>query len=932
MRCVYWFHPVAWMLERLGGTLAEYAADDLCVSRGRSALSLGDCLLRFASADPKSPSVSFASFRALRKRLERLALERTSSAPLQPVQRWLAPTFAMGLALMISFSIGIGDSTNAMEASVNRAAIQRLEQQQRSLREVIASMHSLPGWEHLPLDLEEQVLSQPLSGPEFNVDVRLVDEQGDPVMNALCAIIENEFEQINRSGYLLMQHEELPLALGATDSNGGVFLRNVRGRQPSTNLNGIVGPVLVILHPEYGIRFSRLARSNRIQKVDLTLESPVHIAGDVATEEGEVVPELPLVVTMFHGPIEGAAEFHEAHFSRSILLPKPKTSSDGSYVLSGLPPEWDCSVSLYPDSRIAAYQPIAIARRGLKFIPTQTRNHDIVVKRSDRPSLVFRCVNADGRESPPLPKAVGLPGQSSFTVDIDGNIVTRSYRSGGGDGSGHMIYDLALQMPLPWVSMRYFRHALDCDEPFEIAVKRGRIVRGKIIDAVALAPLVGVDVRAVPPRPEVLPQQPKWPRDHLMVTASRTNRDGSFEFAITDEAWSLYVDGPIYGYDLPESMLGTRSVIINEWPHVQVIQAGEGDEEIVIALQPQPRLRGRVLDENGQPLANALVSCSYRITERNESVATTNALGEFELLPPPQRLLKNPSPQKNERGPFAYTPPPDDFTYQVSVTSDTGRATLRLPENWRKAANEPLEIVLQPRPGLRTLEGNVFLDGVGVPDFEVGITEGNRPPLDSGSHFEMWQSVNNAIVARAKTDAEGRYRIEIPESEFGMADFYILSTIQNGLLPPRPLPDPYIHRTREETKVSLDGERNVGPDLKFLFKPGTQSIRGRVQSVDGKPFAGANISLRPQKEVEGIPLKEDVVPRERKTVSQSDGSFEFTNLLPGEYFVQGMTPYTGSKWKLWVGVNCKAGDSDVILIMDQKFLEPPEKIAPQSIR
>jgi hypothetical protein len=184
------------------------------------------------------------------------------------------------------------------------------------------------------------------------------------------------------------------------------------------------------------------------------------------------------------------------------------------------------------------------------------------------------------------------------------------------------------------------RQASDCDEPFEIAVKRGRIVRGKIIDAVTLAPLAGVDVFANPPSPEVLPGQPRWPRDHI-IAASRTNRDGLFEFAITMRAWSLYVDGPIYGYELPESMLGDRPRKTKVSTR-SLDPSGEGEEEVVIALQPQPRLRGRVLDENGQPAANALVSCSYWVTERNESVATTNALGEFELHPTPSRFTEKP--------------------------------------------------------------------------------------------------------------------------------------------------------------------------------------------------------------------------------------------------------------------------------------------------
>jgi beta-lactamase regulating signal transducer with metallopeptidase domain len=49
-RAIFWFHPLAWWLERQLSMLAEQACDDAVLDRGHDAHDYAQCLLTFARA------------------------------------------------------------------------------------------------------------------------------------------------------------------------------------------------------------------------------------------------------------------------------------------------------------------------------------------------------------------------------------------------------------------------------------------------------------------------------------------------------------------------------------------------------------------------------------------------------------------------------------------------------------------------------------------------------------------------------------------------------------------------------------------------------------------------------------------------------------------------------------------------------------------
>ena len=234
-----------------------------------------------------------------------------------------------------------------------------------------------------------------------------------------------------------------------------------------------------------------------------------------------------------------------------------------------------------------------------------------------------------------------------------------------------------------------------------------------------------------------------------------------------------------------------------------------------------------------------------------------------------------------------------------------------LSSDWDKKMAPQLELRMKPRAEERVIEGKILVDGQGKPGVEVAISKGEKRTLFFGAGVV---TSRGGYVAHATTDANGNYRIIVPRSEHGQSEFHIIS-------PPE-------FETRWQIQyVDLDAKVNAGPKLEFITKPGKKTIRGRVQSVGGAPFEGATIYLSlADSNMRSI----SAAGNESRTVKTNEqGEFEFSGLADTSYQLQAQSPTTNNLWHLVVRKTCKAGDTDVVLIMDRQFLEPPAKIVPQ---
>ena len=527
----------------------------------------------------------------------------------------------MVFALWIGFEL-----TYSAKGQPPKDSVQAISKGPTDIAGAIAALRQKSAWSYLPDDLEERVRNQALSGRELNVKVDLVDDEGVPVPGALCAIVEDSSERSDSYGMswlAALELDSLPLAIGATDKEGIFEFKNVRGGYTNANLSGIVQAFLVVLHPEYGMRTTRLLLSNRPQFTSMKLSSGKTLTGTVVNLENEPIPNVFIEFGIFKKSGKGIRDQSEFDTS-SILAPQVWTGDDGHFVLEGLPP--GDVIAIAPRSK--KYE---VARHDkllkLRFIPTETGHLDIVVEPSGLSEIVFKCVDATGKETPPLPR-IGFGKGVIPDVDTDGFVVTRPYprRNQGYDRNER--YDLEINMPSPWVSLRDVRLGRDFKEPFEVSVVRGRIVRGKVVDAESGKPIGGIRVEGYESDgyEKIKAQVEKKAPWVMLTTSAHTNSNGEFVLVVSDTQWSIQAHiQMLNGYGQFGKCLSTE------------VPAGRSPpEEIVFRVSAAGKLRGVVLSENGTPIPNVLVSVYTEETNspRIESVAFSNALGEFALFPP----------------------------------------------------------------------------------------------------------------------------------------------------------------------------------------------------------------------------------------------------------------------------------------------------------
>ncbi len=330
----------------------------------------------------------------------------------------------------------------------------------------------------------------------------------------------------------------------------------------------------------------------------------------------------------------------------------------------------------------------------------------------------------------------------------------------------------------------------------------------------------------------------------------------------------------------------------------RVLSLSEGQElkDVRIRLQVAAVIRGRVTDEDGDPMPGAEVSVLRQTfaagRRRWEQVGAerTNDLGEYRVAglsagsvyllvnPPPdfRSLIENGSGPAEARSPQgAENPAPP--SYQTTYYPGTPDRSQAAPIQLHAGDDFPANFALTPSPSL-SIQGSVV----------------NLPPRTSATI--MLQSRDfNLVMNGAEIHKDGTFVIH----DVSPGSYTIQATVEGSTVPMT------ARETLQVGSASVEG-------LRLAPQPGAQ-IRGRLR-LDGGNGAKRLDSERVFLQLEPADDEDEgtLAGGDRYsniTRAASDGSFEWTDVPPGRYYVQ-MVGNSGSN-EDWFVKSVEAGGRDV---------------------
>lgn len=362
----------------------------------------------------------------------------------------------------------------------------------------------------------------------------------------------------------------------------------------------------------------------------------------------------------------------------------------------------------------------------------------------------------------------------------------------------------------------------------------------------------------------------------LIELIAENQAEGGDYTAVTAADGTFHIDGILPGrYHLFAERTGFLEVNkhrARSAGHVLTLAAGQEVKDLSIRLQAAAVVRGRVTDEDGEPMPNAQVAVLKQTYAAGRShweqagSERTNDLGEYRIAnlpadnyflsvsPPPdfKSLIETASAAADTRTSPDKTPP---TAYQTTYYPGTADRRQAVPIQLHAGDDFPANFSLTPSPSL-SIRGSVV----------------NLPPRSQAAI--MLQSRDFNVLNGAEVHPDGSFVIR----DVSPGAYTILATVENANAPLM------ARQSLQVSAASVDG-------LRLSPQPGASiHARLRLESKDNLSRFDPSqmfLALRP---LDG----EDEMPNGFAATDgfaqvshvAGDGSVEWKNVPPGRYYVQ----------------------------------------------
>jgi carboxypeptidase family protein len=437
-------------------------------------------------------------------------------------------------------------------------------------------------------------------------------------------------------------------------------------------------------------------------------------------------------------------------------------------------------------------------------------------------------------------------------------------------------------------------------------VSGGYRIAGMVVNAASGQPVSGARVTVVP----------------------REQRDRQVS-AVTDETGRFaFAELPPGKYELTGQR---RGLLAASWPGAIVTGPGRDTENIVLRLPPPAIISGKVVDDAGEPVGQALVDLfGFRIVDGRrqlikDAFKRTDDTGEyrFSALPPGTYFLvvsgvpwyTKFNETHGDEAPRAMTHAGYGIRYYPNAADPAAAEPLVLKAGQEAAAN----FTLLPVPAVsvyvhceqdESLTKQYTLTTGGLLGKPVNVRQGS----EAGDLYNLWGVLPGHYALRAEATDGSHTWYGATELDIAGSDADVDVTLRdapslNGLVVPEGgagLPAHLTVLLRDESGRSVAVA--MGADGRFsipAIPPGRYRVRiagadeyylrREDDILDIQPGAPVRLSLPISRgagriagtvDREGQPLPGALVvltPGNRAVVSNSDGSFEFRGLPAGEY-------------------------------------------------